>query len=541
MPKADLVLESGRVFLGLELGFAEAIALWSGRVLAVGTALEIAPLIGPDTRVIDLRGRLALPGFNDNHQHLMSLGMALGEVDLRPAEVTTLEELLRRIEARAAAAAPGAWIFGGRYDHFHLDVKRHPLAWEIDTVAPDNPVYIKRTCGHVGVANSRALALAGIDETTPDPEGGHIERENGRLTGQLQERAQELVLRQIPPAPLDDLIAGIEAGGRAMLSQGITSVMDAGVGMRQGYDDFLAYQEARRQCRLPLRAYLSLVGGPAGIQERALANGLRSGVGDDFLKIGSVKLFTDGAAGSGTAAMKSPYRCGCDRFGMLIYDTPDLNAYVADYHAQGNQVSLHAIGDAAIEQAIEAVAQAQAKHPASDRRHRIEHCGFITPAQIVAMKRLGIYPAPQPIFIYEFGDLYVEALGEDRPARSYPMKTWMERGMHPAASSDAPVSSSNPMTNLYTMVTRETASGRVLGADQALTMAQAVSALTYNGAFVSFCEDEKGTLAPGRLADLAVLDRDIFAIPIAEVLEARVDVTILDGRVVHVREGIEPG
>ncbi len=320
-------------------------------------------------------------------------------------------------------------------------------------------------------------------------------------------------------------------------SYGITSVMDAGVGLVQGYDHYLAYQEARRQRRLPVRTYMSLTGGPAGVMDKALPQGLKTGVGDEYLKVGSVKLFTDGSAGGKTAAMRHPYKCSCGSIGIFIYSDGELNDWVAKYNELGYQLSIHAIGDAAIDQAVNAVEAANRKVPVAGRRHRVEHCGFTTPDQIAAMKRLGMIPAPQPIFIYEFGDLYIEVLGEERPAQSYPMKDWVEAGLHPVASSDSPVSDFNPMKNLYEMVTRKTDRGTVMGADQCISTEQAISAMTYNGAYGSFSEHVKGTLAPGMLADIAVFDRDLFAVAPEEILPALADITIIDGEIVHDRKG----
>ncbi len=537
MAAADIIIDNGRIFLGLAEGFAGSLAIGGTRVLAAGSRGEIDALAGPRTVRIDLHGRAAVPGINDGHQHLLSLGMAMSEVDLRPGAVRTLDDVLGAIGTRAAAAAPGEWIFGGRYDHFHLDVGRHPRREELDRAAPHNPVFIKRTCGHMGVANSAALAATGIDQNTPDPPGGHIERAGGALTGLVQERAQELVMDHLPALPLESLIRGIEAGGEALQRLGITSVMDAAVGNRQGYDHYLAYQAARRQGRLPVRTYLSFFGGPTGIQATALENGLVTGAGDEYLKVGSVKLFTDGSAGGRTAAMREPYRCTCDQMGMLLYLDEELDEYVARYHGEGCQVSIHAIGDAAIDQAIAAFEHADSASPVAGRRHRIEHCGFTDEAQITRMVRLGLVPAPQPIFIYEFGDLYIDVLGAERPRLSYPMKTWMARGLHPVASTDAPVCDANPMKNLYTMLTRKTDRGTVLGAEEAISVEQAVSAMTHNGAYASFSERVKGTLAPGKLADIAVLDRDIFCATPEEILETTVDLTILDGHIVHDRAG----
>ena len=210
-PNADIVLENGRVFVGLEAGFAESIAIFGNRVLATSSNGTLDELKGNNTNVIDLAGRVATPGINDGHQHLLSLGMAMTEVDLKPDQVSTLEDVLAAIKAQVDKSQPGEWVFGGRYDHFHLDVGRHPYREELDQVSPENPVFIKRTCGHMGVANSLALTLAGIDDNTPAPEGGHIEKQNGLLTGLMQERAQELVMAVMPRLPIESLIQGIES------------------------------------------------------------------------------------------------------------------------------------------------------------------------------------------------------------------------------------------------------------------------------------------------------------------------------------------
>lgn len=542
-PKADLVLRGGPIFRSLESPMVDALAVWSGRVLAGGSADEVAPLVGPDTKVVELRGRAAMPGFNDAHQHLLSLGRSMMQVNLRPGVVNTLEELLAAIGKSVAETPPGGWIFGGRYDHYYLDVKRHPLREELDRVAPDNPVFIKRTCGHMGVANSRALATAGIDETTPDPRGGHIEKgqENGkgRLTGLLQERAQEMMLSIIPPTSVATLVDAIELAGRHMLSRGVTSVMDAAVGGVQGFDDYLAYQEARHGGRLPVRAYMAIYGGPTGIMDKCIANGVRTGAGDERLKVGPAKIFTDGSAGGRTAAMREPYLGpGMDNTtdrGIFLYSDEELDALVGPYHEAGFQIAIHAIGDAAIDQALAAYERVLDRAPGGDRRHRIEHCGYIVPEHIDIMVRRGIFPAPQPVFIHDFGDLYVEVLGEGRSESCYPMRTWMQNGLHPAASTDAPVCGTSVMTNLYSMLTRKTAKGVTLGEEQRLSLAEAVSAGTYNGAFLSFSESVKGTLLPGRLADIAVASGDLFGAAPEEILESEIDLTILEGDIVHDR------
>lgn len=536
-PKADTVLAGGRIWRGLGLAETSALALWKGRVLAAGSAEELDALVGPETRRIDLRGRLAVPGFCDAHEHLIPIGLGLVELDFKPPKATTIAQIVEAVKAEATRLGPGHWIIGRGYDHFHLDVKRHPLRDELDRAAPNNPVYIRRTCGHMGVANTRALAAANIPEGVNDPPGGAFERSEGRLTGLVQERAQEVVYRAMPKPNRAHLIDAIERAGRHCLSQGITSVVDAGVGLRAKFQEWFAYQEAKRTGRLPVRSYLSFTGGPDGALAEAQANGLITGVGDEMMRVGPVKFWADGSAGGRTAAMSEPYRCCGNEKGMLCFEDREMEEMVLDVHAAGYQIAIHAIGDAAIEQAIVAVDKALKKVPKADARPRIEHCGFVTDRQIGEMRRLGMIPSPQPVFIHEFGDLYVDVLGEARSNASYPMRRWHDRGLRPAAGSDAPVSSDDPLIGLHVMVTRKTDRGRVLGSSETLPLADALHTYTANGAYSAFAEAERGTLQPGMLADVAVVDRDLFKSDAAELLEAKVDLTILGGEVRFDRHG----
>ena len=539
--KADLILRSGRVWRGVGDGFTEAVAVSRGRVMAAGNDGDIDGLVGPETRVIDLRGRLAIPGINDAHMHLLPLGLAQREVDVRPGRAATVPALLEQVRLGVASHAPGEWVYGRGYDHYLMAEKRHPLREELDLVAPDNPVYIKRCCGHMGVANSAALICAGITEATPQPDGGHRELQNGRLTGLLQERAQDAIFAAMPPPDLEELVQGIEDGGNLLLAKGITSAMDAGVGMRAGFDDYLAYVRARDTGRLPVRAYLCLLGGPNGIVEQAYEAGLITGVGDNRMKIGPVKIFTDGSAGGRTAAMREPYLGDDDEHGIFCFSDGEVEAMVLDCHAKGYQLAIHAIGDAAIDQTIAAVRIALATVPAKDRRHRIEHCGFIHPEQIAEMKRLGMICAPQPIFMRQFGDAYVELLGEARAGSAYPMASWGRAGLHPAASTDSPVSDYDPFANLHAGVTRLTTGGLVIGPDERVSVEEMLGAMTWNGAYSSFDETERGRLDDGMLADIAVLSKDLFTVDPEEFLETEADLTILGGAVVHDRMGEAAG
>ena len=537
LPKADIVLQNGPVWCGRNEGIAEAVAIWQGRILATGRESEIAPLIGPSTRVIDLQGRLATPGLNDSHLHLVSLGLMMDWVDAKPSAAPTLDALLAGIRARADQVRPGEWILARGYDQTKLDVKRHPLREELDRAAPDNPVMVVRTCGHVSVCNSLALKLAGIDENSPTPPGGLIEQRDGRLTGLLAENAREPVWAAIPSSSEEQLVSAIERGGRHLLSYGITSCMDAAVGQRGGFGEISAYHRAKREGRLPVRTWLTLLGDPGrSLVPKCYEAGLISGTGDDMLSVGAVKLFLDGSAGGRTAWMSKPYLGDDQTTGVKILSDDELNELVMDIHAKGYQLACHAIGDAAIEQLITAYERALAAKPDPDRRHRIEHCGFSTPEQHSRMVKAGIYPCPQQVFIYDFGDAYVSVLGEERGLGSYPFKTWFDLGLKPATGSDAPVCEPNPFPNFYAMLTRKTWKGTVMDARERVSIEDALQAYTEFGAFSQKMENVKGRLVPGQLADVAVFSRNLLNATPEDILDnTHCDLTIRGGAIVHDR------
>jgi len=535
--QADIVLRNGPIWCGREEGVVEALAIFRDKVLAAGSDAEIKPLIGPKTRVIDLKGRLATPGLNDSHLHLVSLGMTMGWVDSKPESAPTLEALLGAISARAAQSKPGEWILSRGYDQTKLDTGRHPYREELDRAAPNNPVMLVRACGHIAICNSEALRLGGIDEKSPTPQGGLIEQQNGRLTGLLAENARAPVQAAIPAATEEDIIAGIERGGQYLLSLGITSCMDAAVGQKGGFREIAAYHRAKRDGRLPVRTWLTLLGDDGrSIVPDCYDAGLTSGTGDEMLMIGGVKLFLDGSAGGRTAWMTEPYLGEDKTTGVWMWEDAELERMVLDAHKKGYQLVCHAIGDAAIEQLITAYEKALAAYPDPDRRHRIEHCGFSTPAQHERMVKAGIYPCPQQVFIHDFGDAYVKVLGPERALPSYPFRTWFDLGLKPATGSDAPVCDPNPFPNFHTMLTRETWKGTVMDAAQRVSIEEALQAYTEFGAFSQKQEKVKGKLAPGFLADVAVFSRDLLTAAPADILkDTSCDLTILGGEVVYER------
>ncbi|MCX7931864.1 MAG: amidohydrolase [Rhodovarius sp.] len=533
--QAEVIATGGRIFRGLAGGLAEALALARGRVLAVGRRAEIEELAGPGTRRLDLAGRVAIPAFHEAHMHLLPLGLVLSQVSLRAPAVRRLEDILDRLREAAARSAPGEWVLGAGYDHAALAEARHPTAAELDLAVPDRPAFIMRACGHMGVANSMALRAAGIGPQTPDPPGGVIDRLGGSPTGLLQERALHLIQRAMPAPSRARLIEAIAAAGRHLAEQGFASASDMNVGMTAGLAEIAAYREAAESGCLLQRMWLVLAGNPEGIAADAVAAGLRPWRrGDDpaaLLRCGAVKVFADGSAGGLTAAFFDPY-LAADTRGVLTFPAEEMHALLARYHAEGWQLAIHAIGDAAIEQVLSGM---EALGTTPDRRHRIEHCGFATPDQRRRMRARGILPVPQPVFMYEFGDLYLRNLGRERAERAYPMRSWLREGQHPSASSDAPVCPTDPFLNLFAMVTRQTSQGSLLGPEERLTLPEALHCATWCGAYASFVEDRRGALEPGMDADIAVLSQDIFASSVEALPSTRCDITLRGGVVIYDR------
>ncbi|WP_316863157.1 amidohydrolase [uncultured Cohaesibacter sp.] len=537
-PEADIILHNGTIWRGLEEGTAEAIALWQGRVLATGTFNQLKPYCGDKTEIIDLDGKLATPGLTDAHLHLIYLGVIMDWVDIIPEKAPTLESLLSAVKDRVDQSAPGDWVFARGYDQTKLDVKRHPTCEELDAIAPNNPVMLIRACGHVQVANSLALKHGNIDASTPDPDGGHIEKKDGKLTGFLAENAAAPVWAAVPPLSKEAVVNAIERGGNYLLSEGITAVMDAAVGHQAGFMEMAAYHEAKRTGRLPVRTWLALRATPEheNVVPACEEVGLVPGTGDDMLMVGAIKLFLDGSVGGGTAWMFDPYLGDETNHGIQMIETDELEAIVMDYHKKGYQIVAHAIGDAAIDQLITAYEKALAALPDPDRRHRVEHSGFLAPGQNERMQKAGIIPSPQQVFLYDFGDAYAAMIGGQRVYRSYPQKTWTNMGLKPPAGSDAPVCTPAPWSNLYAMLTRKTGAGTELDPAEKVSIEEALQAYTEFGAYSQKQEHIRGKLMPGYLADIAIFSRNLLEASPEDILkDTRCDMTILGGKVVFDR------
>lgn len=529
---ADLVFMNGAVITIDEARpEAKAVAVVGNRIARVGSDEEVRAEIGAGTRVVDLAGRALLPGFNDNHTHPISYGIGLGLIDARPATQSTLAGLQEafRAAARQGANGRGDWLLARGYDDSRLDVGRHPTRQELDEATGGRPAFLTRTCGHLGVANSAALARAGVTATTPDPEGGQIDRDaHGEPTGLLRETAMRLVQEQIPRTTRAGMKDALRAAGERFLAYGITSVGEASI---RTSDELAAYQELAREGELPVRVFTMML-----IDDTldALAGlGMRTGWGDDWLRIGPAKLFQDGSGGGRTAAMFAEYVNDPGNRGITIYDQEGLDERFARAHAAGFQLAAHAIGDRAITMILDAYEKALAKQPKRDHRFRIEHCGMCTPRIIDRLAAMEIVAVPQPNFIYELGDSYIRNFTEEQLALSYPGRTWFDRGIVAVGSSDVPVVDCNVLRNLCSAVTRLTATGQRMGPEQGVTIEEALRMFTLHGAFASFEEGSKGTITPGKLADLVVLSEDPRGVAAETLPGLSVEMTVVDGRVAY--------
>ncbi len=509
---------------------AEAVLVRGDRVVAVGFADDMRALAAPGARIVDLAGKTLLPGFNEAHNHMLMFGQSLAQVDCRAPDCGTIPELQRRVAARAAETPGGAWVLGRGYDDQSLAERRHPTRYDLDAVAPDHPVVITNASGHLCVANTRALALAGITRETEPPEGGGIVHDaNGDPTGLLLETAQGLVTDLIPELTEDDLVEALGRCAARYVAAGITSSADASVYTNT---QFRAFQRAATNGVNPLRTTLML---REHLLPHLTETGIRTGFGSDRLRCGPIKLFIDGSLIGRTAAVSRPFLHDPDpgNLGLTMMSEEVFQGYVMDAHAAGWQIAVHAIGDRGIEMVLDAYERALAAHPRADHRHRIEHCGILRPDLIDRIARLGVVVVTQPIFITEYGDSFIRHLGEERAALTYPFWSLVNAGITMVFSSDCPVSAYEPLKSIQVAVTERTGSGTEYVPAEAITVHEALHAYTVAGAFATFEEHTKGAIAPGMLADFAVLGGDPRHCPPTDIAAIPVAMTWIGGELVY--------
>ena len=542
---ADLVIKNGTVItVNGEDVFAEAVAVLNDIILWVGANEEIESLIGKKTRIIDLAGRTLVPGFIDTHTHPALTGEFLFSLNLMDmaAELTpSIADLQQKIKEKANVTPKGEWIGGRNYEPKGVKESRWPTREELDDVAPDNPVIIMIRGGHAHVVNSKALDLAGISKGTPNPEGGVVEKDpvTGAPTGVF--RDAPLVKEVIPTANLDDLKNALSFIGREYAKIGVTSTGDAGIPYADNPDCYRAYQEVVAEGRLKTRIYLMICND--FYRENDL--GLRTGFGNNQLRLGAVKLFIDGSIQCYTAAFSEPY-IGKTTRGIegLQYSKDRFNDIVADAHREGYQVAIHAVGDYGITLAVNAIEYAMIKFPRPDPRHRIEHVLCPTFDDLKRMKKLGIIPNFYFFHPWFWGDQHInEYIGKERADKMVPAKTAMKLGIISCAHSDCPICipgdpvwPSDPLWGMWCAVNRKTKSGIDIGSAEKLTPIEALRIYTINGAYASFEEDIKGSIEIGKLADLVVLSDNPLEVDPWEIRNIKVEKTIIGGEIVYQSE-----
>jgi predicted amidohydrolase YtcJ len=526
---ADLVLVGGRIWTGGP-GPSEptALAVRGERVLAIGSDAEVLGFVGPRTDRIDLRGRRVVPGFIDAHTHFIAGGFELAAVQLRDA--ATPEEFARRIGA-FAAAHPNEWVTGGTWDHELWGGELPHRDW-IDSLTPDHPVFVSRLDGHMGLANTRALELAGVTPDTPDPPGGTIVRDlDGRPTGVLKDAAMSVMSRVIPDPSEAELDRALRAAVAHAVERGVTMITD--MGTWAGHE---TYRRARSQGALPLRVY-SVV--PIATWERLAHYIEREGRGDHHLFWGGVKGFVDGSLGSTTAWFYEPYEDDPTTAGLMVTDTAELRASVLAADEAGLQLIVHAIGDRANDWLLELFAEARQRHGTRDRRARIEHAQHLTSDAVRRTAEDGVIPSMQPYHAIDDGRWAAKRIGTERIKTTYAFRDLADAGARLAFGSDWTVAPIDPLLGIYAAVTRRTIDGANPDGwvpAQKITVEEAVAAYTSANAYAAFLEDELGTLERGRYADLAVLADDIFTIDPADIEDTTVDLTLVAGKVVFRRE-----
>ena len=532
MEMADLVLVNGIVRTMDSNGtVAEAVAVRDGRIVRVGGSAALKAMAGPGTRVVDLAGAAVLPGFIDSHTHFLSGGFSLASIQLR--DVRSREEFAARVAAFAKTLDKGEWIVNGEWDHEQFEPVELPRRDWIDAVSPDNPVCVSRYDGHMVLANGAALAIAGITRDTPVPEGGAIVKDpkTGEPTGILKDAAAGLVFRHIPEASMKAKVRAAESAFRHAAEHGVTSVHEMA-----DASSFEVYQELLRQGLMTARLFVYIPIDEVGLYARLK---LKTPFGNDFLKIGGLKGFVDGSLGSATAYFFEPYLDDPSTSGLLadqMFPEGIMEKRVLEADKAGLQVAIHAIGDRAISMLLDIYEKAIAENGPRDRRWRIEHAQHIRPADIARFGRDGIIASVQPYHAYDDGRWAEKKIGKERARTTYAFKSLKDTGAHLAFGSDWTVAPLDPVSGIFAAVTRETSDGKHPGGwipEEKISVEDAVRGYTTGGAYAEFAEKDKGSLEIGKLADLVVLDKDLFTLPPARLRDARVVMTVVGGKVVY--------
>ncbi|MCA9741889.1 amidohydrolase, partial [candidate division KSB1 bacterium] len=528
--KADLLLTNGKIWtVDPSQPVAEAVAVWHGKILAVGSTADLVQLAGPATKVMDLQGKLLLPGFSDNHTHFLSGGQWLSGVKLKDAKDE--REFGERLARKSAELSAGAWILDGTWDHDNWPGGNLPTAALIDQYVSDRPVFVTRYDGHMSVANSLVLKMAGIDANTPDPPGGVIVRKAGsnEPAGVLKDAAQSLVWRIVPEPSREEIEQALLAAMQEAARVGVTSLQDMNLTSEtlSIYQDFLRQGKmtVRVDGRWPLFRWRDLA-------KLGISKNFRDG---EWLKIGGLKGFVDGSLGSSTALFYEPYVQDASTRGIFVNDPQTLRRTIIAADSAGLHIAVHAIGDSANAYLLEVFAEAIEANGGTDHRFRIEHAQHIHPNDFTRFADLGVIACVQPYHAIDDGRWAEQRIGHERCKTTYPFRSFLDNGVKMTFGSDWTVAPLDPILGIDAAVTRRTIDGANPDGwfpEQKISVEEAIEAYTLSAAFAAFDEDIKGSITPGKLADMVVLSQDILTIPANAIVNTEVLYTIVGGKVV---------
>jgi predicted amidohydrolase YtcJ len=525
---ADLVIVNANIHtMNSSQKQASSIAVLGNKIIAVGTDSDTKAMIGPKTRVIDAKGKLVIPGFNDAHVHFLEGGFQLSSVDLRSAK--TPQEFVERIKAFAAKLPKGRWILGGKWDHENWTPNNLPTAAMIDAVTADNPVFIDRLDGHMALANTLAMNLAKVDKNVKDVEGGEIVRDaSGNPTGIFKDSAMSYVGKAIPDFSFEEKLEGAQAATDYAASLGVTSVQDMSAGTDVG-----VYQELMRQGKLKTRVYGC---SPLADYKRWQNAGIHYAFGDAMLRVGCLKGYADGSLGSTTAWLFEPYLDASTSTGLASDEIPYMPERIPAADKAGLQIRIHAIGDRANATILDNYEKTLQANGPRDRRFTIEHAQHLRQEDIKRFGSLKVVASMQPFHIIDDGRWAWKRLDEKRLKGTYAFRSLLDSGAILAFGSDSPVAPINPLFGVYAAVTRRTLDDKNPNGwipEQKISVEEAVRAFTWGSAYAEFQETVKGSLEPGKLADFVMISDDIFTIDPVKIRDAKVLLTVVDGRIVY--------
>jgi predicted amidohydrolase YtcJ len=502
---------------------AQAVAISNSRFLAIGSNEEVLALAAGNAKKVDLGGKTVLPGFIDAHSHPAEAG--LSHLRMVDCDLRSIADIVKALRERAGKTPAGQWVLGFKYDDTKTSEGRPLTLEDLDAAVPDHPVFVEHRGGHTAWTNSPALKLAKLDDKTPDPPGGKYDHDpaTGRLTGHVREHGKDAFEKVIPSNfTRDDRREGVKLISKMMTRTGVTSVTDA----LGNPDDLRAYQDAREAGELSMRIYCHIY---YVFMDQMLAAGVKTGLGDEWVKVGAQKMICDGSISERTARLSQAYIGRPDDFGILVTPEEELYQQARKAHAAGWQLGTHANGDVAIDTTLRVYERLQKEMPRTDARYRLEHCTVVNDGLVQRIKTLGAIPTPFSTYAYYHGEKMKE-YGPERVNHMFALRSFIDAGIRPTQASDYPPGPFEPMMALQSEVTRTDAKGNVWGPQQKITLEEAIRVGTINGAYASYEENLKGSIEPGKLADLVVLGRDVFKEDSSNIINIPIDRTMVGGK-----------